>query len=115
MMVEEERHRGTKARSGNLRSLRAFVPLYLRAFLKASYLCRCHSHVHLAALELDAAGGQGEEGVVAADADVEAGLKLGAALAKDDRAGLDHLATVGLDAQILRIAVAAVPRRTAAF
>src|SRR5438270_471536 len=42
----------------------------------------------LAGAELDLAGGQGEQGVVAADADVLAGVDPGAALADDDGAGV---------------------------
>ena len=68
--------------------------------------------MHFAALEFDAAVGEGEEGVVTADADVEAGLELGAALADDDGAGGDDLPAVGFDAAVLRVAVAAVAGRS---
>src|SRR5690242_4861643 len=54
------------------------------------------------ALELDAAVLQREQGVIAAEADVEAGDELRAALADDDGAGRDDLAAVGLDAAVLR-------------
>src|SRR5688572_7129767 len=64
--------------------------------------------VDLAALELHGAVLQREDRVVAAEADVEAGLKLRAALADDDRAGRHGLAAVGLHAAVLRVAVAAV-------
>ena len=57
--------------------------------------------LHLAVLE-------GEEREVAAAADVCAGMDLGAALADDDRAGLESLAVIGLDAEKLRVRVAAV-------
>src|SRR5688572_5936272 len=67
--------------------------------------------VDLAALELDGAVLEREDRVVAAEADVEAGLELGAALADDDRAGADRLAAVRLDAAVLGVAVAAVLRR----
>src|SRR6478609_4343954 len=71
--------------------------------------------VDFSALELDLAGLEGEEGVVLADADVEAGVEAGAALADDDRAGADGLAAVGLDAEVLGVGVAAVPGGAAAF
>src|SRR5699024_2541945 len=67
---------------------------------------------HLAAApvaELDGAGGEGEQGVVLAAADVLAGVELGAALADDDLPGADDLATEALDAEALRVGVAAVP------
>ncbi len=57
------------------------------------------------------AGGGGEEGVVAAPADVVTGVELGAALAEDDRPGGDGRAVVDLDAQALRVRVAAVAGR----
>ena len=57
--------------------------------------------LHLAVLE-------GEEREVAAAADVGARVDLGAALADDDRTGLEKLAVIGLDAEKLRIRVAAV-------
>ena len=58
--------------------------------------------------ELPLAVLEGEEREVAAAADVGAGMDLGAALADDDRAGLEGLAIVGLDAEKLRVRVAAV-------
>ena len=57
--------------------------------------------LHLAVLE-------GEKREVAAAADVCTGMDLGAALADDDRAGLESLAVVCLDAEKLRVRVAAV-------
>ena len=57
--------------------------------------------LHLAVLE-------GEEGEVAALADVLAGMNLGSALADDDGAGLEELAVIRLDAEILRVGVASV-------
>src|SRR6478609_3709795 len=55
-------------------------------------------------------GGEGEQRVVAATADVDAGVEVRAALADDDLAGLDDLATEALDAQALGVRVAAVAR-----
>src|ERR1051325_7139919 len=49
-----------------------------------------------------------EEGVIATDAHAGAGLDTSAALANDDRARVDDLAAVDLDAQLLRVRVAAV-------
>jgi len=65
--------------------------------------------VDFAALEFDFAVGEGEEGVIAADAYVKAGVELGSALADDDGAGGDLLAAVGFYAAVLGVAVAAVP------
>src|SRR5262249_7607023 len=65
-------------------------------------------HMHLAV-------GKREERIVAADADVLAGLELRAALADDDRAGGDDFAGIGFDAQVLRVGVAAVARRALTF
>jgi hypothetical protein len=58
--------------------------------------------------EADHAGDLGEEGVVLAAADIGAGLELGAALADDDGAAEDGLAGEALDAEALRVGVAAV-------
>ncbi len=62
---------------------------------------------HLAVLE-------GEEGEVATLTDVLSGVDLRAALADDDGAGLESLAVVSLDAEILRIGIAAVTCRCGA-
>ena len=59
---------------------------------------------HLAVLK-------GEKREVAAETDVLAGMDLRAALADDDRAGLQELAVVGLDAEVLRIGIATVTGR----
>src|SRR5437660_120206 len=64
------------------------------------------------AVEVDCAGGQGEEGVVAAEADVAAGVEAGAALADDDAAGLDRLAAEDLHAEALAVRLAAVAAGT---
>ena len=58
--------------------------------------------------ELDRAGGRGEQRVVAAAADVDAGMEVGAALADDDLAGLDDLPAEPLDAEPLGVGVATV-------
>lgn len=47
-------------------------------------------------------GRLGIEGVVLADADVFAGMELGATLAHDDVAGCDELAAKSLDAEAFR-------------
>ena len=56
-----------------------------------------------AVLELDDAGDLGEEGVILASADIEAGLKRGSALADEDGASGDGFAAEALDAEPLRI------------
>ena len=61
--------------------------------------------------ELHLAVPEGEESEVAALPDVLAGMDLRAALADDDGAGLEELSVVGLDAEVLRIRVAAVACR----
>ena len=58
--------------------------------------------------ELDGAGCLGEQGVVAATADVDAGVEVGAALTDEDLAGLDDLAAEPLDAEPLGVGVATV-------
>ena len=54
---------------------------------------------------------QREEGVVATQADVLAGVEAGAELAHQDVAGADGLAVTALDTPVLRVGVAAVPGR----
>ena len=58
--------------------------------------------------ELHAAIDLGEEGVVAAAADIEPGLNLCAALADDDGAARDGLTGKEFDAEALRVGVAPV-------
>ena len=58
--------------------------------------------------ELDDAGRQGEQGVVLAAANIVTRVEVSAALAHDDLAGVDGLATEALDAKALRIGVATV-------
>ena len=70
-----------------------------------------HEAVLLAAvLEADYAGDLGEEGVVLAAAHVCAGLERGSALANQDGASGDYLAAEALDAEALRVRIAAVLR-----
>src|SRR5689334_20715395 len=90
-----------KARPGiNFPScLRPYVP---------SCLISGRSNVDLAALEFDLAVLEGEQRVVGANADVEAGAELSSTLADDDGAGGNGLAAVRLDAEVLRVGVAAV-------
>src|SRR5438105_5973185 len=63
-----------------------------------------------AVFEADNAADFGEQGVVFAAADVQAGLNAGAALAHDDGAARHQLASEGFYAQPLRVAVAPVAR-----
>src|SRR4051812_14935229 len=58
--------------------------------------------------ELDGACGSREQRVVAAAADVEARVEVGAALANEDLAGLDDLATETLHTESLRVGVTPV-------
>src|SRR5438874_9354140 len=67
------------------------------------------------ALVLDLAGDQREQRVIAADADAFARRDLRPALADKDGARADDLAAVDLDPEHLRVRVAAVARRAAAF
>src|SRR5690606_36352844 len=78
-------------------------------------------HAHGAALlrtldaELDLAIDQREQRVVTTQTHARTRMELGAALAHDDVAGLDGLAAEDLDAQVLRVGVAAVARGTYAL
>src|SRR3569623_3145452 len=71
----------------------------------------------LAALDLELlhAVGQREQGVGAADADVEAGMKMGAALAEQDITRRHLLVAEAFDAEALRMGVAAVAAAAACF
>jgi len=73
-------------------------------------LVRIHrnSLLVLGSFELHFAIDQREDGEVVAKADVFAFVKLGAALANDDAAGLDDLAAVDFHATILRLGVSTV-------
>src|SRR6266481_4131211 len=66
-------------------------------------------------VELDRTARGREQRVVAADADMGARVKLGAALAHDDVAGDDDLAAIFLDAEPPAAAVASVARGAARF
>ena len=58
---------------------------------------------------------EGEDGEVAAEADVLARMDVGSALSDDDAAGGDELSAVGLHATHFRFAVAAVAAAGLAF
>jgi hypothetical protein len=58
--------------------------------------------------ELHRTGRGGEQGVVTATTDIDAGVEVRAALADDDLAGLDDLTAESLDAQTLSVGFAAV-------
>jgi len=65
--------------------------------------------------EFDLARFESEKGIVRTDAHIEAGMNAGAALAHENASSRDHLAVKPLDAEHLRVAVAAVARRANAF
>ena len=67
------------------------------------------------ALELDGAVNQSKQGVIAADADVNAGMDVGASLANQDVAGQDELTVCTLHAQALGLGITTVLGRTAAL
>ena len=67
------------------------------------------------ALETDDAVHQSEQGIVAADAAVGAGMNVGAALTVQDVARQDELAVRTLRAEALRTAVAAVVEEPVPF
>ena len=60
------------------------------------------------ALELDGTVNQSEQGVIAADADIDAGMDVGASLANQDVAGQNELTVGTLHAQSLGLGVTAV-------
>src|SRR5256714_15082411 len=66
-------------------------------------------------LELHHSFDQRENGEIRAEADVAPRMRFGAALADDEVARDDFLATELLHTAILRMAVSAVPRRASAF
>ena len=66
-------------------------------------------------LKLDAAVHLGEQGVIAADAHVDAGMDMGAALADQNVSGQHKLTVSPLHAQPLRLRVAAIPGGTHAL
>ncbi len=65
-------------------------------------------YVDFSSGEGDGAFDKGEEGMVAADADVFAGFEGGAALTNNDRTDFDLLAAKSFEAPVLRVAVATV-------
>ena len=67
------------------------------------------------ALEMNAAINQSVQGVIATDADALTRMDVGAALTNQNVAGQDELTIGALDAQTLRLGVAAVFGRTYAF
>src|SRR5438067_10954520 len=69
----------------------------------------------LAVAERDAAVGKRKQGMILANADVVAGVPLGAALAHDDVAGARSLAAEQLHAEALALTVAAVAGRAGCF
>ena len=69
----------------------------------------------VAAIEADVPVGKGEEGVVAAHADVVTGVEFGAALADEDGASENELAAEALHAKTLAMTVAAVACRSLSF
>ena len=76
-------------------------------------LCSCSSNdvddaTTAAGTEFNGARGQCEQGVVAAAAYAGARVEVGAALADDDFAGRNYLATEALDAQVLSVGVTTV-------
>src|SRR3954453_607838 len=87
-------------------------------WLLGGFRHRLHRDVDLAfglALELHVAIDQGEDRVVAAEADIGAGPDLGPALPDDDVAGEHGLAAVLLDAEAPAGGVAPVARGAACF
>mgnify|MGYP005605567777 CR=1 FL=1 len=67
------------------------------------------------ALELDGTVNQSEQGVIAADADIDAGMDVGASLANQDVAGQNELTVSTLHAQALSLGITTVLGRTAAL
>ena len=67
------------------------------------------------ALELDGTVNQSEQGVIAADADIDAGMDVGASLANQDVAGQNELTISTLHAQALGLGITAVLGGTAAL
>ena len=67
------------------------------------------------ALELDGTVNQSEQGVIAADADIDAGMDVGASLANQDVAGQNELTISTLHAQALSIRITTVLGGTAAL
>src|SRR5258706_13229718 len=66
-------------------------------------------------LELHASGDLGEDRVVLAEARIQSRVEAAPALPDDDRAAGDDVAVVRLDAEPLRVRIAAVPRAALSF
>jgi hypothetical protein len=66
-------------------------------------------------LKFDRTVNEREQRIVTALADVVAGMDARAALAHDDAAGLHELPVKTFDAQVLRVAIAAIVSAAAAF
>src|SRR6185436_6068062 len=60
--------------------------------------------------KLHHSGNPREESMIAAKAHVETGMERGASLSHDDTAGVNDFSPERLDSQVLRIAIATVPR-----
>lgn len=65
--------------------------------------------MHLPTLKLNLTRLERKKRIVAPDAYVKAGMKLGSALADDNRAGGNGLPAISLHTTVLRIGVATVP------
>src|SRR5205085_11512706 len=89
------------ARSGPRDTAARVVLLALDHAHRAAALRAFQREVHLAVLER-------EQGVIAAHADTQARMELGAALTDDDVAGFDGLAAVHLHAEVFRVGIATV-------
>ena len=88
-------------------------------FRSSVFLLLCVNGAHLAilahALELDLTVDQSEQGVVAADPDVVAGMDVGASLANQNVAGLAFLASEYLQTQSFALRFTAVLGTTYTF
>jgi hypothetical protein len=87
----------------------------LRLALEISEYLPCHNDVNELAepspvLKLHDPGNLRKEGVIPADADIQAGLEPGSSLSYQDRPARHILTGEALDAQPFRLAVASVPR-----
>ena len=67
------------------------------------------------ALETDGAVNQSEQGVIAADTDIDTGMDVSASLANQDVAGQNKLTVSTLNAQALSLGITTVLGRTAAL
>src|SRR5207245_2070743 len=91
---------------------------WISGFMNFDLPLRVHAHALFVArhvFKFDKAGGGGEQGVVATEADVFARMELRAMLAHDDHTGLDLLPVIQLDAEALPATVSTVAAAAAAF